>query len=103
MAAHTIEVKIPALGGFEDVPVIEVHVKPGDAVKRDDSLLTLESDKATMDVPAPEAGTVRELSVKVGDRVREGSLVLRLETADGAQARPAAAPAAPPPAAAAAP
>jgi pyruvate dehydrogenase E2 component (dihydrolipoamide acetyltransferase) len=103
MAAHTIEVKIPALGGFEDVPVIEVHVKPGDAVERDDSLLTLESDKATMDVPAPEAGTVRELSVKVGDRVREGSLVLRLETADGAQARSAAAPAAPPPAAAAAP
>jgi pyruvate dehydrogenase E2 component (dihydrolipoamide acetyltransferase) len=107
MAPRTIEVKIPALGGFEDVPVIEVHVKPGDAVKRDDSLLTLESDKATMDVPAPEAGTVRELAVKVGDRVSEGSLVLRLEAADGVPARPAvpAPPQAPatPPAAAAAP
>ncbi|HET6922514.1 MAG TPA: dihydrolipoyllysine-residue acetyltransferase [Anaeromyxobacteraceae bacterium] len=106
MAPRTIEVKIPALGGFEDVPVIEVHVKPGDAVKRDDSLLTLESDKATMDVPAPEAGTVRDLAVKVGDRVNEGSLVLMLEAADGAPARPpagTAAPAAGAPAPAAAP
>ena len=95
MAPRTIEVKIPALGGFDDVPIIEVHVKPGDAVKRDDSLLTLESDKATMDVPAPEAGTVRDLAVKVGDRVSEGSLVLVLEAADGVAARPPAGAAAP--------
>ncbi|HEY6105463.1 MAG TPA: dihydrolipoyllysine-residue acetyltransferase [Anaeromyxobacteraceae bacterium] len=96
MAPRTIQVKIPALGGFEDVPIIEVHVKPGDAVKRDDSLLTLESDKATMDVPAPEAGTVRDLAVKVGDRVSEGSLVLVLEAADGLAARPPAGAAAAP-------
>jgi pyruvate dehydrogenase E2 component (dihydrolipoamide acetyltransferase) len=98
MAPRTIDVVIPALSGFEDVPVIEVYVKPGDVVKRDDSLLTLESDKATMDVPAPKAGTVRELAVKVGDRVREGSLVLRLDAPEDAPARPAAEAAAPAPA-----
>ncbi|HEU4384271.1 MAG TPA: dihydrolipoyllysine-residue acetyltransferase [Anaeromyxobacteraceae bacterium] len=99
MAPRTIEVKIPALGGFEDVPVIEVYVKPGDVVKREDSLLTLESDKATMDVPSPEAGTVRELAVKVGDRVSEGRVVLRLEAPEGAPAPSAEGKAAPPPAA----
>jgi pyruvate/2-oxoglutarate dehydrogenase complex dihydrolipoamide acyltransferase (E2) component len=77
--ASVIEVKIPDIGGFKDVPVIEVFVKPGDAVKPEDSLITLESDKATMDVPSPATGVVKELRVKVGDKVSEGSLVLTLE------------------------
>ena len=76
----TIEVKVPDIGDFKDVPVIEVFVKPGDAVAIDDSLVTLESDKATMDVPAPAAGTVKSVGVKVGDKVSEGSIVLMLET-----------------------
>jgi pyruvate dehydrogenase E2 component (dihydrolipoamide acetyltransferase) len=89
----TIEVKVPDIGDFKDVPVIEVFVKPGDAVKAEDSLVTLESDKATMDVPAPAAGTVKDLKVKVGDKVSEGSAILTLESADagGAKAAPAAA------------
>ena len=61
----TIEVKVPDIGDFKDVPVIEVFVKPGDVVKAEDSLVTLESDKATMDVPAPSAGTIKELKVKL--------------------------------------
>jgi len=68
------------------VPVIEVFVKPGDAIKADDPLITLESDKATMDVPAPAAGTVKELKVKVGDKLSEGSVILMLEAAGRAQA-----------------
>src|SRR5438094_1539569 len=87
------EVKVPDIGDFKDVPVIEVMVKPGDVVKPEDALVTLESDKATMDVPAPTAGTVKELKVKVGDKVSEGSVILLLESAAGARA---AAPAAPP-------
>ncbi len=88
----TIEVKVPDIGDFQDVPVIEVFVKPGDTVAIDDSLVTLESDKAAMDVPAPAAGRVAELKVKVGDRVGEGSLLLVLD--DGGT--PAATAAAPP-------
>jgi pyruvate dehydrogenase E2 component (dihydrolipoamide acetyltransferase) len=90
-----MEVRIPAIGGFKDVGVIEVFVKPGDRVRVDDSLVTLESDKATMDVPAPSAGTVREVKVRVGDRVGEGSVVLLL---DPESAESAGAPAAPAPA-----
>src|SRR6266542_1758168 len=87
----TIEVKVPDIGDFKDVPVIEVFVNPGDAVKAEDSLVTLESDKATMDVPAPAAGTVKEIKVKVGDKVSEGSAILTLEAADGGgKAAPAA-------------
>src|SRR5436309_7192881 len=87
----TIDVKVPDIGDFSDVPVIEVFVKPGDAVKVEDSLVTLESDKATMDVPSPVAGTVKELRVKVGDKVSEGSVVLTLESAvAAASAKPAA-------------
>ena len=95
MAAAT-EVRVPDIGDFKDVPVIEVMVKPGDVVKPEDSLVTLESDKATLDVPSPVAGTVRELKVKVGDKVSEGSLILLLEPAAAAQAAAPAAPAAPP-------
>ncbi len=97
----TIEVKVPDIGDFKDVPVIEVFVKPGDAVKAEDSLVTLESDKATMDVPAPVAGTVRELKIKVGDKVSEGSPILTLDAA--AVAASAQAAAAPPPSVAAPP
>ena len=82
-----IEVKVPDIGDFKDVPIIEVFVKPGDAVKAEDPLVTLESDKATMDVPAPQAGTVRELRAKVGDKVSEGSVILSLETAESATPR----------------
>jgi dihydrolipoyl dehydrogenase len=77
------EVRVPDIGDFTDVPVIEIHVSPGDEVAVEDPLVTLESDKATMDVPAPEAGTVKQLSVKIGDRVSEGSVLLTLES-DGA-------------------
>ena len=78
----TIEVKVPDIGDFTDVPVIEVFVKPGDAVKVDDSLVTLESDKATMDVPSTAAGTVKSVAVKVGDKVSEGSVIVVLDAAE---------------------
>ena len=84
-----IEVKVPDIGDFKEVPVIEVLVKPGDSVKKDDSLITLESDKATMEVPAPSSGTVKEIRVKVGDKVSEGVAIL---TMDGGEAKPAPAP-----------
>ncbi|MES2352956.1 MAG: dihydrolipoyl dehydrogenase [Pseudomonadota bacterium] len=79
--SNLIEVKVPDIGGSKNVPVIEVLVKPGDQINAEDLLVTLESDKATMDVPAPVAGTVKELMVKVGDKVGEGSLILTLEAA----------------------
>ncbi len=97
--SNVIEVKVPDIGEFKDVPVIEVLVKAGDQVKAEDSLITLESDKATMEVPAPAAGVVKELKVKVGDKVSEGSLVVVLETA-GAAAAAEAPPSKPVPAAA---
>ena len=79
------DIRVPDIGDFQDVPIIEIHVSPGDEVSVEDPLVTLESDKATMDVPAPEAGTVTQLSVKIGDRVSEGSVLLTLEAAtDGA-------------------
>ena len=100
-----IEVKVPDIGDFKDVPVIELLVKPGDTVKKDESLVTLESDKATMEVPSPQAGTVKEVRVKLGDKVSEGSTIVLLDAAgDAKAAQPAAQPAAaPPPAAKAAP
>jgi len=99
--SQLLEVKVPDIGDFKDVPVIEVAVKPGDTVKAEDTLIVLESDKATMDVPSPAAGTVKEVKVKIGDKVAQGSLILLLEAAAGAaDAPPAAQP--PQPAAAAA-
>jgi len=80
------EVRVPDIGDFDDVPVIEILVSPGDEVAVEDPLVTLESDKATMDVPAPIAGVVKELSVSVGDRVSEGSLLLTLDGAGGGDA-----------------
>ncbi len=84
-----IEVKVPAIGDFKNIPVIEVLVKPGDTVKPEDALVTLESDKATLDVPAPVGGVVKELKAKIGDKVSQGSLILMLEVADAAPAQPA--------------
>ena len=78
----TIEIKVPDIGDFKDVPVIELLVKPGDAVQKEESLVTLESDKATMEVPSSHAGTVREVRVKVGDKVSQGTVIAVLETAD---------------------
>ncbi|AKJ67427.1 dihydrolipoamide acetyltransferase [Pandoraea thiooxydans] len=82
--SQVIEVKVPDIGGYNDVPVIEVLVKAGDRVEAETSLVTLESDKATMDVPSPSAGVVKDIKVKVGDTVSEGSLIIMLESADGA-------------------
>ena len=76
------EIRVPDIGDFKDVPVIEVLVQPGDAVKREDSLVTLESDKATMDVPSSHAGTVKEIRVKVGDKVSQGTVIATLDTAE---------------------
>jgi pyruvate dehydrogenase E2 component (dihydrolipoamide acetyltransferase) len=96
--SSTIEERVPNIGGFKDVGVIEVMVKPGDAVKVDSSLVTLESDKATMEVPSPATGVVKEILIKLGDKVSQGAAILTLEEAAGAA--PAAAAAAPAPAAA---
>ena len=82
----TVELKVPDLGEFSDVEIIEVLVKPGDALEADDPVITLETDKAAMDVPATEAGTVSELMVGVGDMVSEGDVVLTFEPADGGEA-----------------
>ena len=106
------EVKVPDIGDFKEVDVIEILVKPGDTVAKEASLITVESDKATMEIPSPAAGVVKELKVKLGDKVAEGSMILLLEaSADAAPAQQAAKPAeipatpapAPQPAAASAP
>ncbi|MDP3702314.1 MAG: dihydrolipoyllysine-residue acetyltransferase [Hylemonella sp.] len=90
-----IEIKVPDIGDFESVAVIELMVKPGDTVKAEQSLITVESDKASMEIPASHGGVVKELKVKIGDKVKQGSVVLLLDAADaGASAAPAAAPAA---------
>jgi len=81
-----IEVKVPDIGDFKDVPIIEILVKPGDAVTAEQPLLTLESDKATLEVPAPAAGVVAAVIAKVGDKVSMGSPLLTLEAASGATA-----------------
>ena len=93
--AGRAEVRVPDIGDFKDVPVIEIFVKVGDTVKAEDPLVSLESDKATMDVPAPLGGVVQELRVQVGDKVSEGSVILALATGDAptAAAPSAAAPA----------
>ena len=89
------DVFVPDIGDFKNIPVIEVLVKPGDTVKAEDSLITLESDKATMEVPAPFAGVVKELKIKPGDKVSEGAAILSLEVSEGVAAPATAAPAAP--------
>ena len=84
--SQAIEIKVPDIGDYDAVPVIEVHVKPGDTINAEDALVTLESDKATMDVPSPQAGTVKEVRIKVGDSVSEGSVLVMLEPAGVAAA-----------------
>ncbi|HJV49974.1 MAG TPA: biotin/lipoyl-containing protein, partial [Noviherbaspirillum sp.] len=88
-----IEVKVPDIGDFKEVEVIELLVKPGDTISVDQSLVTVESDKASMEIPSSHAGVVKEMKVKLGDKVSEGSLLLLVEAAAGAAApAPAAAP-----------
>ena len=89
------EIFVPDIGDFKDVPVIEILVKPGDTVKAEDSLITVESDKATMEIPAPSAGVIRELKIKLGDTINTGTLIALME--EGAQAVPSPTPQAPPP------
>lgn len=81
------EVLVPDIGNFDSVDVIEVHVKAGDSVNQDDSLITLESDKASMDIPAPFAGTVKEVKINVGDKASQGTLIVLMEAAEGAAAK----------------
>jgi pyruvate dehydrogenase E2 component (dihydrolipoamide acetyltransferase) len=90
--SNLIEVKVPDIGDFSDVPVIELFVKVGDSIKAEDAIATLESDKATMDVPSPASGVVKEVLVQIGSKVSEGSVLIKVETGAGAAA-PAAAPA----------
>jgi len=102
--ANAIEIKVPDIGNYSGVPVIEILIKPGDSVKKDQGIVTLESDKATMEVPSPAAGVIKEIKVKLGDEVGEGALIALLESAEAATAAPApaqAAKAAPAPVAAA--
>src|SRR5450631_4186505 len=84
--SQAIDIKVPDIGDFKDVPVIEIFVKVGDTVKAEDPLLSLESDKATMDVPAPRGGVVKSISVKVGDKVSEGRVIMQFESADATSA-----------------
>ncbi|RMX00412.1 dihydrolipoyllysine-residue acetyltransferase [Allofranklinella schreckenbergeri] len=93
-AAGPVEVRVPDIGDFKDVAVIEVFIKPGDAVKAEQSLITVESDKASMEIPSSAAGTVKEVKVKLGDKVNIGDLIAVLEGAGGAAGAAAAAPAA---------
>ena len=96
-----VEVKVPDIGDFKDVDVIEVNIKPGDVIEQEQSLLTLESDKASMEVPSDTAGTVKEVRIKPGDKVSQGTVIALVEAAAGGAA--AAAPAKEPEKAAAAP
>src|ERR1041384_286590 len=86
----TVEVKVPNIGDFKDVEIIELMVKPGDTIKVDQSLVTVESDKASMEIPSTNAGVVKEVKVKVGDKVNEGSLLLMVEESGAGAAAPAA-------------
>jgi biotin carboxyl carrier protein len=88
-----VEVKVPDIGDFKDVAVIELLVKPGDTVKPEQSLVTVESDKASMEIPSTHGGVVKEMKVALGDKVNEGSVLLLVESAGDAAAAPAAAPA----------
>ncbi|MGN6667578.1 MAG: FAD-dependent oxidoreductase, partial [Trinickia sp.] len=98
-----IEVKVPDIGDFKDVDVIEVNIKPGDVIEKEQSLLTLESDKASMEVPSDVAGTVKEVKVKAGDKVSQGTIVALVEASAAAEAPAKSAPAPQAPAAAPAP
>src|SRR5512135_1984653 len=93
--AKIIEIKVPDIGDFKEIDVIEVLVKPGDTVEKETSLIAVESDKATMEIPSPAAGAVKEMKLKVGDKVSQGTLIMLLAPADAAAApAPVSAPAA---------
>ena len=79
-----IDIKVPDIGDFKEVAIIELLVKPGDTIKAEQSLITVESDKASMEIPSSHAGVVKELKVGLGDKVSEGTLILTLEAADSA-------------------
>src|SRR5690606_26687820 len=91
--SNTIEVKVPDIGDFSEVEIIEVLVSPGDTIAAEQSLITVESDKASMEIPSPQAGVVKSVAVKVGDKVKEGSVILQVETqgasAEAADSKPA--------------
>ena len=87
--SQIIEVNVPDIGDFSEVPVIELYVKVGDTVKVDDAIVTLESDKATMDVPSPVAGVVKEVLVQLGSKVGEGALLIKVEAGGAAASAPA--------------
>src|SRR5215210_2654561 len=91
--ANLVEVKVPDIGDFKDVAVIEVLVKPGEVIAVDTALIMVESDKASMEIPSSHAGTVKELKVRLGDKVSEGSVILTLEASAAAAAAPVPAPA----------
>ncbi|MDP9111462.1 MAG: biotin/lipoyl-binding protein, partial [Candidatus Eremiobacteraeota bacterium] len=95
-ASAPIEVRVPDIGDFDEVPVIEVLVKAGDRIAKDDSLITIESEKASMEVPSPASGVVKDVTVAVGDRVSKGKTILYLEaeSANTADSETNAAPAA---------
>ena len=90
--SQTIEIKVPDIGDYKDVPVIEVLVKPGDHVEKEQSIVVLESDKATMDVPSSHSGVVKEVKVKIGDNLSQGSVVITLEESGASVAAPASTP-----------
>ena len=93
--SQSMEVQVPDIGDFKDVAVIELLVKPGDTIRAEQSLITVESDKASMEIPCSQAGVVKELKVKLGDKVKQGSVVLVLEGEAAASAAPTTAPAVP--------
>src|SRR3982750_3414593 len=90
--ANPLEVKVPDIGDFKDVAVIEVLVKPGEVIAVDTALIVVESDKASMEIPSSHAGTVQALKVKLGDKVSEGSVILAIEGAGAGAQAPASAP-----------
>jgi len=90
--SNLIDITLPDIGDYKDVPVVEIHIKPGDTVAADDPLISVESDKATMEVPAPAAGTVHELKVGLGTRVSQGTLILVLASAGEKAVAPVSAP-----------
>ena len=87
--SKTLEVKVPDIGDFKNVAIIELHVAVGDVIKQEQSIITIESDKAAMEIPSPAAGVIKSLQVKLGDKVSEGSALLVLELAETAAAAPA--------------
>ena len=90
-----VDIQVPDIGDFDEVTVIELLVKPGDSVKAEQSLITVESDKASMEIPSSHAGVVKEVRIKIGDKVKQGSVVLTLESGDsaaGVEQKPATAP-----------